>query len=122
MYRPMMPQGDYMMSGQHPGYYQGYQMSHPAQMPPLSQVNTQQQMGGTGPGFMLHGQTQSHSLPPQSMYQNGQGYYSPEHQYRGYPPSAQTYASGIKLKQCLHICNFFLFFLLEIGEYDNNFL
>lgn len=92
--RPMMPQGDYMMSGQHPGYYQGYQMSHPAQMPPLSQVNTQQQMGGTGPGFMLHGQTQSHSLPPQSMYQNGQGYYSPEHQYRGYPPSAQTYASG----------------------------
>ncbi|XP_063596398.1 patronin-like isoform X6 [Penaeus indicus] len=92
--RPMMPQGDYMMSGQHPGYYQGYQMNHPTQMPPLSQVNTQQQMGGTGPGFMLHGQTQSHSLPPQAMYQNGQGYYSPEHQYRGYPPSAQTYASG----------------------------
>ncbi|XP_047482342.1 uncharacterized protein LOC125034532 isoform X4 [Penaeus chinensis] len=92
--RPMMPQGDYMMSGQHPGYYQGYQMNHPAQMPPLSQVNTQQQIGGTGPGFMLHGQTQSHSLPPQAMYQNGQGYYSPEHQYRGYPPSAQTYASG----------------------------
>ncbi|XP_042887517.1 uncharacterized protein LOC122263224 isoform X3 [Penaeus japonicus] len=92
--RPMMPQGDYMMAGQHPGYYPGYQMSHPGQIPPLSQVNAQQQMGGTGPGFMLHGQTQSHSLPPHSMYQNGQGYYSPEHQYRGYPPSAQTYTSG----------------------------
>ena len=87
----MMPQGEYMMGqhpGGHPGYYPSYQMN---QMPPLAQVGSQGGMGG-GQGFMLHGQPQS--LPPQSMYQNGQGYYSPEHQYRGYPPNAQTYGSG----------------------------
>ncbi|XP_053651388.1 uncharacterized protein Patronin isoform X6 [Cherax quadricarinatus] len=95
--RPMMPQSDYMMAGQHPNYYPGYQMSHPAQMPPLSQVNTQPQMGSTGQGFMLHGQPQS--LPPQAMYQNGQGFYSPEHQFRGYPPNAQTYGSSDHQRQ-----------------------
>ncbi|XP_064106006.1 uncharacterized protein LOC135215372 isoform X4 [Macrobrachium nipponense] len=93
--RPMMPQGDYMMGGQHPGYYQGYPMNHPAQMAALNQAASQQQMPGTG--FMLHGQTQS--LPPQAMYQNGQGYYSPEHQMRGYPPSAQPFAPGDQQRQ-----------------------
>ncbi|XP_071548392.1 LOW QUALITY PROTEIN: uncharacterized protein Patronin [Panulirus ornatus] len=95
--RPMMPQTDYMMAGQHPNYYSGYQMNHPAQVPPLSQMNTQPQVGNTSHGFMLHGQTQS--LPPQAMYQNGQGYYSPEHQFRGYPPSAQTYGSSDQQRQ-----------------------
>ncbi|XP_069186002.1 uncharacterized protein Patronin [Procambarus clarkii] len=95
--RPMMPQNDYMMAGQHPNYYPGYQMNHPAQMPPLNQVNTQPQMGSTGQGFMLHSQTQS--LPPQAMYQNGQGFYSPEHQFRGYPPNAQTYGSSDHQRQ-----------------------
>ncbi|XP_042234616.1 uncharacterized protein LOC121874529 isoform X5 [Homarus americanus] len=98
--RPMMPQSDYMMAGQHPpNYYPGYQMTHPGQMPPLSQVNTQQpQMGSsTGHGFMLHSQTQS--LPPQAMYQNGQGFYSPEHQFRGYPPNAQTYGPSDQQRQ-----------------------
>ena len=88
----MMPQGEYMMGGQHPAYYQGYPMNHPAQMATMNQVANQPQMPNTGHGFMLHGQT--HSLPPHAMYQNGQGYYSPEHQMRGYPPNAQPYAPG----------------------------
>ncbi|KAK7069879.1 hypothetical protein SK128_011064, partial [Halocaridina rubra] len=89
--RPMVPQGEFMVGGQH--YYPGYQMN---QIAPLNQV-TAQQIPNTSHGFMLHGQTQS--LPPQSLYQNGQGYYSPEHQFRGYSPSAQTYGSGDQQRQ-----------------------
>ncbi|KAK3888904.1 hypothetical protein Pcinc_007065 [Petrolisthes cinctipes] len=98
--RPMMPQGDYMMAGQHPGYYPGYQVNH---LPPMNQVNAQPQMppvgaGGGGGGFMLHSQPQS--LPPHAMYQqNGQGFYSPEHQFRGYPSSAQMYGSSEQQRQ-----------------------
>ncbi|XP_050688722.1 uncharacterized protein LOC126981544 isoform X16 [Eriocheir sinensis] len=82
--RPMVPQGEYMMAPQHPGYYPGYQMNHMGQMPPQPPMQS-----GGGQGFMLHGQPQS--LPHHGMYQNGQGYYSPEHQYRGYPSTAQNY-------------------------------
>lgn len=80
----MVPQGEYMMAPQHPGYYPGYQMNHMGQMPPQPPMQS-----GGGQGFMLHGQPQS--LPHHGMYQNGQGYYSPEHQYRGYPSTAQNY-------------------------------
>ncbi|KAK8401553.1 hypothetical protein O3P69_001012 [Scylla paramamosain] len=90
--RPMMPQGDYMMAPQHPGYYPGYQMNHMGQMPPQPPMPS-----GAGQGFMLHGQPQS--LPHHNMYQNGQGYYSPEHQYRGYPSTAQSYGSSDQQRQ-----------------------
>ena len=89
----MMPQGDYMMAPQHPGYYPGYQMNHMGQMPPQPPMPT-----AAGQGFMLHGQPQS--LPHHNMYQNGQGYYSPEHQYRGYPSTAQSYGSSKLILVC----------------------
>ncbi|XP_076064083.1 calmodulin-regulated spectrin-associated protein patronin isoform X3 [Oratosquilla oratoria] len=104
--RPMVPQGDYMM-GQHPNYYPQYPMAPHGQMQPTSgapppsmaqmgALQQQQQQQQQPQGFMLHGQAQS--LPPHSLYQNGQGYYSPEHQYRGYPAAAQSYASGDQSK------------------------
>lgn len=80
----MVPQSEYMMAPQHPGYYPGYQMNHMGQMPPQPPMPS-----GGGQGFMLHGQPQS--LPHHAMYQNGQGFYSPEHQFRGYPSTAQSY-------------------------------
>lgn len=89
----MVPQGEYMMAPQHPGYYPGYQMNHMGQMPPQPPIPS-----GGGQGFMLHGQPQS--LPHHGMYQNGQGYYSPEHQYRGYPSTAQNYPPS---KLVLHL-------------------
>ena len=93
----MMGQGpEYIMSQQqqqHPGYYTQYQMGHPNQLPPMNQMNPPGQ--GQNQGFMLHGQPQPQSLPPNSnqpgMYQNGQNYYSPEHQYRGFQTPPQGY-------------------------------
>jgi len=83
-----------MMGPQQPsGFYPGYPAPQPGQMGYLGPQHPQ--MGGPvvpgvphHPGFMLHSQTQS---LPHPMYQNGQGFYSPEQQYRVNAPNAQTY-------------------------------
>ncbi|CAL4102155.1 unnamed protein product [Meganyctiphanes norvegica] len=100
--RPMMPQEGYMMSPQQQtGFYPGYPAPQSGQMGSLGPQHPQ--MGGPGvpggpphPGFMLH-HSQTQSLP-HPMYQNGQGFYSPEQQYRAYAPNAQTYPGPMQVE------------------------